>query len=48
LLLRGLSPRLLTRNQIRDLVDHFGLDRAISADADGGCSTDRHAHNPGA
>jgi ribulose-5-phosphate 4-epimerase/fuculose-1-phosphate aldolase len=29
LLLHGLNPRLLTRAQVRDLVDHFGLDQAI-------------------
>ncbi len=47
LLLRGSNPRLLTRGQIRDLVDHFGLDRAIAADADDGCSGD-HPRNLGA
>jgi 3-dehydro-4-phosphotetronate decarboxylase len=30
LLLRGLNPRLLTRDQIHDLVKHFGLDKAIA------------------
>ena len=29
LLLHGLNPRLLTRAQVSDLVDHFGLDEAI-------------------
>jgi len=47
LLLRGLNPRLLTLDQVRDLVDHFGLDRAIAADADNTCSEDHHSH-PGA
>jgi ribulose-5-phosphate 4-epimerase/fuculose-1-phosphate aldolase len=48
LLLHGLNPRLLTRAQVRDLVDHFGLDRAIGADdpesARGSC-TERHVHS---
>lgn len=34
LLLRGLNPRLLTRDQVRDLIKHFGLDEAIAADGD--------------
>lgn len=34
LLLRGLNPRLLTREQVRDLVGHFGLDEAIAAPGD--------------
>jgi ribulose-5-phosphate 4-epimerase/fuculose-1-phosphate aldolase len=34
LLLRGLNPRLLTRDQVRDLVEHFGLDEAIASDGD--------------
>jgi ribulose-5-phosphate 4-epimerase/fuculose-1-phosphate aldolase len=29
LLLHGLNPRLLTREQVRDLVTHFGLDTSI-------------------
>jgi 3-dehydro-4-phosphotetronate decarboxylase len=29
LLLHGLNPRLLTREQVRDLVTHFGLDSSI-------------------
>jgi ribulose-5-phosphate 4-epimerase/fuculose-1-phosphate aldolase len=29
LLLHGLNPRLLTRAQVRDLVDHFSLDEVI-------------------
>jgi 3-dehydro-4-phosphotetronate decarboxylase len=33
LLLHGLNPRLLSRAQVRDLVDHFGLDEAIGAEA---------------
>ncbi len=32
LLLHGLNPRLLSRAQVKDLVDHFGLDEAIGAD----------------
>ncbi|MDQ2081379.1 aldolase [Xanthobacteraceae bacterium Astr-EGSB] len=35
LLLRGLNPRLLTRDQVRDLVEHFRLDEAIAGDGDG-------------
>jgi ribulose-5-phosphate 4-epimerase/fuculose-1-phosphate aldolase len=34
LLLRGLNPRLLTRDQVRDLVEHFSLDEAIAGDGD--------------
>jgi len=34
LLLRGLNPRLLTRDQVRDLVEHFSLDEAIADDGD--------------
>ena len=30
LLLHGLNPRLLTREQVRDLVTHFGLDSSIA------------------
>ena len=48
LLLRGLNPRLLTPGQVRDLVDHFGLDRAIAADADDGAPGHSHPHQPGA
>lgn len=33
LLLQGLHPRVLTSAQIRDLVENFGLDRAIIAEA---------------
>jgi ribulose-5-phosphate 4-epimerase/fuculose-1-phosphate aldolase len=47
LLLRGLNPRLLTPGQIRDLVDHFGLDREIAA-ASGADSSHHHPHDQGA
>jgi 3-dehydro-4-phosphotetronate decarboxylase len=32
LLLHGMNPRLLSREQVRDLVTHFGLDRSIAED----------------
>jgi ribulose-5-phosphate 4-epimerase/fuculose-1-phosphate aldolase len=48
LLLHGLNPRLLTRAQVRDLVDHFELDKAIGdnvqAHADDSC-TEPHVHS---
>jgi ribulose-5-phosphate 4-epimerase/fuculose-1-phosphate aldolase len=44
LLLRGLNPRLLTRDQVRDLVRHFGLDQTIAADADGASRGHDHSH----
>jgi ribulose-5-phosphate 4-epimerase/fuculose-1-phosphate aldolase len=45
LLLNGLNPRILTRAQVRDLVDHFGLDEAIAAPEHGSCSgTHDHDH----
>jgi len=43
LLLRGLNPRLLTRAQVRDLVDHFGLDEAIAPSAAGTCANAHHS-----
>ena len=48
LLLHGLNPRLLTRAQVRDLVDHFGLDQAIGEDGpeDGhGSCGEAHVHS---
>jgi 3-dehydro-4-phosphotetronate decarboxylase len=52
LLLHGLNPRLLTRAQVRDLVDHFGLDEAIGdeahEDSHESCSLPhRHSHKCG-
>ncbi|MET0529173.1 MAG: class II aldolase/adducin family protein, partial [Microvirga sp.] len=48
LLLHGLNPRLLTQAQVRDLVDHFGLDQAIGdnvkAHTDSSC-TEPHVHS---
>jgi ribulose-5-phosphate 4-epimerase/fuculose-1-phosphate aldolase len=48
LLLHGLNPRLLTRAQVRDLVDHFGLDQAIGAEGSehshGSCD-EAHVHS---
>lgn len=47
LLLHGLNPRLLTRAQVRDLVEHFGLDRAIGEET-GSCTQPHvHSHNCG-
>lgn len=43
LLLNGLNPRLLTRAQVRDLVDHFGLDEAIADPGSAACSESRHS-----
>lgn len=40
LLLHGLNPRLLSREQVRDLVTHFRLDEAIVEHAPG------HSHDP--
>lgn len=42
LLLHGLNPRLLTPDQVRDLVKHFGLDQAIAAQADDGDAPGHH------
>jgi 3-dehydro-4-phosphotetronate decarboxylase len=52
LLLHGLNPRLLDRAQVRDLVNHFGLDEAIGAEQPDGahesCSAShRHSHKCG-
>ena len=48
LLLHGLNPRLLTRAQVRDLVDHFGLDQAIGEEgpeySHGSCG-EAHVHS---
>ncbi len=48
LLLHGLNPRLLTRAQVRDLVDHFGLDQAIGEEepehSHGSCG-ESHVHS---
>jgi 3-dehydro-4-phosphotetronate decarboxylase len=45
LLLNGLNPRLLTRAQVRDLVDHFSLDAAIATSDTEPCSgTHDHVH----
>jgi 3-dehydro-4-phosphotetronate decarboxylase len=44
LLLYGLNPRLLTRDQVRDLVKHFGLDKTIAADADDDGPGHHHPH----
>lgn len=48
LLLHGLNPRLLTRAQVRDLVDHFDLDQAIAGDGsehEHGSCTEPHVHS---
>ncbi|MBZ6075139.1 3-oxo-tetronate 4-phosphate decarboxylase [Microvirga puerhi] len=46
LLLHGLNPRLLSRAQVRDLVHHFKLDRAILGDtADEESCTISHNHS---
>jgi ribulose-5-phosphate 4-epimerase/fuculose-1-phosphate aldolase len=46
LLLNGLNPRLLTRAQVRDLVDYFGLDQAIASPDAASCSgTHDHSHS---
>jgi ribulose-5-phosphate 4-epimerase/fuculose-1-phosphate aldolase len=48
LLLHGLNPRLLSRAQVRDLVDHFGLDRALAEDdpeTAGQACTESHVHS---
>lgn len=51
LLLHGLSPRLLTRAQVRDLVTHFNLDEAIAENAfdhcDASCSEPHHHSHRG-
>ena len=41
LLLRGLNPRLLSKDQVRDLVAHFKLDPSLAEDAPAP-SCDRH------
>ncbi|WP_457094018.1 3-oxo-tetronate 4-phosphate decarboxylase [Microvirga sp. P5_D2] len=48
LLLHGLNPRLLTRAQVRDLVDHFGLDQVIGeegAESSHGTCGEAHVHS---
>ena len=47
LLLRGLNPRLLTGSQVRDLVDRFGLDRAIGEEPASCTEPHTHSHKCG-
>jgi 3-dehydro-4-phosphotetronate decarboxylase len=45
LLLHGMNPRLLSREQVRDLVTHFGLDRSIVEDCPETCDRPHpHSH----
>jgi ribulose-5-phosphate 4-epimerase/fuculose-1-phosphate aldolase len=43
LLLHGMNPRILSRAQVRELVDHFGLERSIVGETHS-CSEPHHDH----
>jgi ribulose-5-phosphate 4-epimerase/fuculose-1-phosphate aldolase len=45
LLLHGLNPRLLSPGQVRDLVEHFDLDRAIAEDPHGASASCSRQHD---